>query len=67
MKPQPFDWRTDSFRSYELAIAAKREQAIRAGEIEPLTTTERRWAAEGPVPVPRMEAGRKSAAEGTTT
>lgn len=57
MKPQPFDWRTDAIRSYALWAAAKREEGIRAGQIDPQTATERRWAAEGPVPVHRMEAG----------
>jgi hypothetical protein len=40
----------DSFKSWELSIAAAREQCIRRGQIQPDTSKpdEVRWAAEGP-------------------
>lgn len=54
----PYDWRIDSQRCYTLWCAAKREMGIREGTIEPLTEAERAWAAQGPVPVQQIQAGR---------
>jgi hypothetical protein len=55
----PYDWRIDAQASYALWCSAKREQAIRDGRIAPETDTERAWAAEGPVPVQQLQAGRR--------
>lgn len=59
MTDTEFNWRTDAFRSYELALAAKREQLIREGVIAPQTDEERAMAEQGPVDVPQMQAGRR--------
>jgi len=39
---------SDGLRSYTLAIAAKRERAVRAGTLPPINDDERRQRAEGP-------------------
>jgi hypothetical protein len=56
---QQFDWAADAQRCYEVAIAAKREQAIREGRIAPETPAEQAMAAEGPVPPPLLHAGKQ--------
>jgi hypothetical protein len=63
MNEKPFNWRIDASRCYEVAIAAKREQAIREGRIVPQTPQEHRWAEEGPVPVPLLQAGKQHTQE----
>lgn len=57
MKPQPFNWREDAIASYAVWAAAKREEAVRSGQIAPQTARERRWSCEGPRPVSQLEAG----------
>lgn len=44
----------DGLACYELAIAAMREQGVRSGKLPPTNETERRWAAEGPLPVHKL-------------
>lgn len=63
MKQEPRDWHTRNFIDYAIAIAAKREIAIRAGQIEPRTPTEHRWAAEGHRPIHQLESGTKPATD----
>ena len=48
---------SDSARAYELAIAVRREQCIRSGQIlpSPYDAREKRWAEEGPVDVSQLE------------
>lgn len=48
----------NSRASYDAAVRALREIAVRKGEAEPHDETERRWAAEGPVPVEKLETAR---------
>lgn len=48
----------NSRASYDAAVRALREIAVRKGEAEPHDDTERRWAAEGPVPVEELETAR---------
>ena len=47
----------DSYRSWELAIEAKREQMIRAGTIKPRPyhPGEVKWAEEGPRPISELD------------
>lgn len=56
MSPADYDPAKNSERSYALAIKAKRELAIRRGQIAPSTPQERRWASEGPRDVSQLEA-----------
>lgn len=50
-----YDWRADAYRSWELAIAVKRERGVREGRYAPQSPQEARWAAEGPVQVQSLE------------
>lgn len=40
----------DSYRCWELAVAAKREQLVRSGRERPVSEAEARWAEEGERP-----------------
>lgn len=48
----------DGFRCYQLAHAALREIGVRAGKFAPLNADEKRWRAEGPRPVARLDTAR---------
>lgn len=54
----PFDGDQDAYLSWIACIAAIRERKIRAGELEPRTDTEERWAREGPVAAHLLESWR---------
>ena len=49
MTEQPYCWAKDAARSYDVAIAAIREQLVRERKVLPLPNnpTEERWAREG--------------------
>ena len=49
MTEQPYCWATDAARSYDVAIAAIREQLVRERKVLPLPNnpTEQQWAREG--------------------
>lgn len=59
-------WRrmNDGLACYTIGHAAIRERLVRAGEEPPRNDQERRWAAEGWVPVPQLETAREWGAEG---
>ena len=58
MSQTDYQWDIDAYRSWAVGIAAKREQAIRAGLITPRDEQEREWARQGPVPVNELESGK---------
>ena len=61
MTDPDYDPADDSRRSYDLGRAAQREQAVRARKYLPLPDKphEAAWAAQGPVPVPMLDASRE--------
>lgn len=55
---RPYDPADNSYRSWELGIAALRETRIRRGQIQPEkgNATEERWAREGDAPPSKLDA-----------
>lgn len=51
-----YDPARNSFDSWRLAVASCREIGVREGRLQPNSDGERRQAAEGPVPMSRLEA-----------
>lgn len=49
---------SDSYGSWALAVAARREQRVRSGEYEPTDDRERRQAAEGPRQANQLDAAK---------
>jgi hypothetical protein len=52
---KPYDPADNARKGYDLALACLRERRVRARALAPRNETERRWAAEGPVPEAKLE------------
>lgn len=58
--------KSDSYASWELAIAALREMAVRRREVMPVNEIERIQREQGPVPVWEMDCVRTAPIHGKT-